>query len=371
MLKRTPLYNNHQEAGAKLVDFGGWEMPLHYGSQVDEHLAVRSHCGLFDASHMTVVDVSGAGAHDYLSVLLANDIDRLKTEGQALYTCMLNHDGGVVDDLIVYFRGESGYRLVVNASTREQDLAWMSACQDNFTGAKVVLTEQPDVALIAVQGPAAKQVFSQVAQENNLHGLYEKVETLSRFHACEHHSVYVGRTGYTGEEGYEIMLPAEHAPMTWNAFVGQGATPSGLGCRDTLRIEAGLNLYGTDMDQSVSPLEAGLAWTVSFAREDRAFNGRAALERQLAAGDLPSWHGVVLAGKGVIRNGYEVHTKGGAKGVITSGTFSPTLKRAVGFARISATDETDCTVDIRGRHREAWLRPLPFVRNGTIRVEIP
>lgn len=367
MLKRTPLFETHKAAGAKLVDFGGWEMPLHYGSQLDEHNAVRTHCGMFDASHMTVVDVDGSDATPYLSVLLANDIERLQSQGQALYTCMLNHEGGVVDDLIVYARGKDAYRLVVNASTREQDLAWMESCKQG----DVTLTEQPDIALIAVQGPAAKELFAKVAEANDLHGLFEKVSPLKRFSACEHNSVYVGRTGYTGEDGYEIMMPAAHAPMTWAAFAAQGAVACGLGCRDTLRIEAGLNLYGTDMDQTLSPLEAGLAWTVNFDRADRAFNGRAALEKQLKGDQLPMWCGVVLAGKGVIRGGYPVRTKEGASGVITSGTFSPTLKRSVGFARISPTDEKACTVEIRGREHEAWLTPLPFVRNGTIRVEIP
>lgn len=367
MLKRTPLFESHQQAGAKLVDFGGWEMPLHYGSQIEEHEAVRTSCGMFDASHMTVVDIDGSDAHAYLSILLANDIDRLGEHGQALYSCMLNHDGGVVDDLIVYFRGDQNYRLVVNASTREQDLAWMQSCIGDFD---VTLNEKPELALIAVQGPKAKEVFGKVAEAHNLHGLFDKVAELKRFSACEHNSVYVGRTGYTGEEGYEIILPAEHAAMTWAAFAGQGAVPCGLGCRDTLRIEAGLNLYGTDMDQTITPLEAGLAWTVNFKRADRSFNGRSALEKQMATTELPLWCGVVLAGKGVIRGGYTVSTAGGAKGVITSGTFSPTLKRAVGFVRISPTEETECLVEIRGRQLEAWLRPLPFVRNGTIRVDI-
>lgn len=368
MLKRTPLFEAHEQAGAKLVDFGGWEMPLHYGSQLAEHEAVRTACGVFDASHMTVIDVTGAHAADYLRVLLANDIDKLVDEGQALYTCMLNHAGGVVDDLIVYFRAEKGYRLVVNASTREQDLAWMNDCVGDFD---VALNEQADLALIAVQGPQAKAVFERVAKAYDLHGLFDKVAPLTRFSACEHHSVYVGRTGYTGEDGYEIMMPAEHAPMTWTAFTSQGAQPCGLGSRDTLRIEAGLNLYGTDMDQSISPLEAGLAWTVDFGRPERQFNGRQALERQRENGRLPRWCGVVLADKGVIRGGYQVATEGGATGVITSGTFSPTLNRAVGFVRLSATDESDCTIDIRGRHHPAGLRSLPFVRSGTIRVDLP
>ncbi len=368
MLKRTPLFETHEQAGAKLVDFGGWEMPLHYGSQIDEHEAVRTSCGMFDASHMTVVDIEGADAAAYLSTLLANDIARLSQAGQALYTCMLNHDGGVVDDLIVYSRGDQGYRLVVNASTREQDLTWMQEC---IGDQKVALLERPEMALIAVQGPEAKAVFGKVADAHNLHGLFEKVSELKRFSACEHNSVYVGRTGYTGEEGYEIMMPAEHAAMTWAAFAGQGAVPCGLGCRDTLRIEAGLNLYGTDMDQTITPLEAGLAWTVSFADAERNFNGRAALEKQKSEAELPLWCGVVLAGKGVIRGGYAITTESGATGVITSGTFSPTLKRAVGFARMTQTDETECFVEIRGRQHPALLRPLPFVRNGTIRVDIP
>lgn len=350
-----------------MVDFGGWDMPLHYGSQMDEHHHVRKACGIFDVSHMTVVDVTGEGAKAFLSRLLANDIARLTQHNEALYTCMLNEDGGTIDDLIVYFRDDDNYRLVVNASTRDKDIQWMTKQAEAFD---VTINERADYAMLAVQGPDAARVFEQVAEHHDLAALWAKVKGLKRFHAAQHNKVYVGRTGYTGEDGYEIMLPEVYAEPTWRAFVSQGAAPCGLGCRDTLRIEAGMNLYGTDMDESVTPLEAGLAWTVSFQDESRDFIGRSALEAQKKAGNLPSFGGILLEGKGVLRGGQEVTLSGGQKGIVTSGTFSPTMARSVGFVRAPEAQSDGCSVDIRGRAVEARLCKLPFVRNGTIRVEL-
>ncbi|NNF15788.1 MAG: glycine cleavage system aminomethyltransferase GcvT [Gammaproteobacteria bacterium] len=366
MSKQTTLYPLHVDAGAQIVDFGGWAMPLHYGSQVEEHHLVRKSCGLFDVSHMTIVDISGAQAESFLSVLLANDVARLKANGNAMYSCMLNDDGGVVDDLITYRRDAGHFRMVVNAATRDNDLAWMNARAQAFD---VELTEQPDYAMIAVQGPTANQVFARVAEHHGLAGLWSKVKELKPFNGCEYNSVYVGRTGYTGEDGYEIMMPAAHAADTWKAFIAAGAGPCGLGCRDTLRIEAGLNLYGTDMDQSTTPLEAGLAWTVNFTDPDRDFIGRQALEQQKAAGQLPWFGGIILDGRGVIRGGQQVVRADGGAGIVTSGTFSPTMGRSIGFVRIADGDSPECTVNIRKREIAAHLCALPFVRNGTIRVE--
>lgn len=366
MTNTTPLFELHVEAGAQIVDFGGWQMPLHYGSQMEEHHSVRTNCGLFDVSHMTVVDISGAQATEFLSVLLANDVARLSGDGRALYTCMLNESGGVVDDLIVYRRGVNDFRMVVNAATREKDLAWMTQQAAPFD---VALDEQPDLALIAVQGPEAAKVFAAVAAAHGLDALWSKVEQLKPFSACAHNNVFVGRTGYTGEDGYEIIIPGQYAADTWRAFVGQGARPCGLASRDTLRIEAGLNLYGTDMDETVTPLESGLAWTVDFSNPGRLFTGRAALEQQQAGGNVAAFRGIILDGRGVIRSGQKVSTADGQNGIVTSGTFSPTMGCSVGFVRIGRTDVAECTVDIRGRAIEAHLCTLPFVRSGTIRVK--
>lgn len=366
MLKRTPLYELHAAADARLVDFGGWEMPLHYGSQMDEHHAVRDSCGLFDVSHMTVIDLSGVGARDFVRYLVANDVDKLKRHGQAQYTCMLNEKGGVIDDLIVYWRDDNQYRFVVNASTRDKDLAWIKQQAESF---EVTVEEQDEMALIAVQGPNAADVFAKVAEHNNLHGLWEKVKELKPFSACEHNAVFVGRTGYTGEDGYEIILPGNYAVPTWRAFTSEGAVPCGLGCRDTLRIEAGMNLYGTDMDESTTPLESGIGWTVDLTDPQRHFVGRTALEAQQAAGHRVLT-GILLKDRGVLRGGQEVVTAEGVKGVLTSGTFSPTIKGSVGFVRLEGKASGACTVFIRKRELAAELCTLPFVRNGTIKVDV-
>ena len=367
MTQKTILNELHREAGAKMVDFGGWDMPLHYGSQIEEHHHVRKSCGIFDVSHMTVVDVSGPDAQPFLSTLLANDVARLKGYDEALYTCMLNETGGVIDDLIVYWRSEKSFRLVVNASTRDKDIAWINKLASKFD---VEINERTDYAMLAVQGPESAAVFAKVAANHNLSSLWEKVQPLKRFHAAQHNKIYVGRTGYTGEDGYEIMMPEAYAADTWRAFVGQGAKPCGLAARDTLRIEAGMNLYGTDMDEDVSPLEAGLAWTVSMAAEPRDFIGREALEAQQKTGDYKVLRGILLEGKGVIRGGYEVTFSNGQKSIVTSGTFSPTLARSVGFVPAPQVDTDTCSVDIRGRAVEARLCKLPFVRNGTIRIDL-
>ncbi|MEX1267053.1 MAG: glycine cleavage system aminomethyltransferase GcvT, partial [Woeseia sp.] len=256
MALRTPLYAQHVAAGAKLVDFGGWDMPLHYGSQIDEHNAVRESAGMFDVSHMTVVDVAGKAAREFLRYLLANDVARLVDPGKALYSCMLNNDGGVVDDLIVYYVSDGNYRLVVNAATREKDLAWINA---QATGFDVTLDERPDLAMIALQGPDARSMAAQVFPAD----VQATADALKPFHASDTGELFVARTGYTGEDGYEIILPAASAPDWWQRFVDTGLRPAGLGARDTLRLEAGLNLYGSDMDEVTTPLESGLNWTIA------------------------------------------------------------------------------------------------------------
>jgi len=353
--QRTPLYEAHLKANGRMVDFSGWEMPINYGSQIEEHHQVRRDAGMFDVSHMTVVDVSGTGSRAYLSHLLANDVNRLAEPGKALYSCMLNADGGVIDDLIVYFLNEQRFRLVVNAATRVKDLAWLQAQSKAYA---VEVKEQPQLAMIAVQGPAAREKALGVLEP----GLAQAAANLAAFFATESVDWFVARTGYTGEDGFEITLPATGASSLWQQLLAAGVKPCGLGARDTLRLEAGMNLYGQDMDETVSPLESGLGWTVAM-KDDRDFIGRAALGAQRAAGLQARLVGLVLEDKGILRAGQAVTTTEGA-GITTSGGFSPTLERAIAFARIPVGVATTCTVDVRGKALRARIVKPPFVRQG-------
>ncbi len=362
MARRTPLYDRHVAAGAQMVPFGGWDMPLHYGSQIEEHHAVRRHAGAFDVSHMTVVDVGGADAGEYLRRLLANDVARL-APGQALYSCMLNDRGGVVDDLIAYRRpagGAAPYRVVVNAATREKDLEWMLAMAGSLA---VELRPRDDLAMIAVQGPGARDLAGPLLPVKAA----AAARDLAPFHALESGDLFVARTGYTGEDGWEVLLPAADAVRFWNALLEAGVTPCGLGARDTLRLEAGMNLYGQDMDESASPLVSGLAWTVAWEPASRNFIGRAALERERAAGPAARLAGLVLAERGVMRRDQRVVTQAG-EGRITSGGFSPTMNRSIALARVPVAATGDCEVEIRGVLRPARLVRPPFVRHGRILV---
>jgi aminomethyltransferase len=365
MTLKTILNDTHRALGAKMVDFGGWDMPIHYGSQIDEHHVVRRDAGMFDVSHMTVVDLRGAKVRDFLRHLAANSVDKLKTPGKALYTCMLNEQGGVVDDLIVYFRSEDFFRLVVNAATRDKDLAWIARQAKAFD---VAVTERPDFGMIAVQGPNARaKVLGLVREEDRA-----AIGKLGKFAAGEAKTVdgidvFVARTGYTGEDGFEIVVPETQAVALWNALLAAGVKPAGLGARDTLRLEAGMNLYGQDMDDTVSPYEAALAWTVSLD-EGRDFIGRGALEAQKAKGVPRQMIGLVMDEKGVLRHGQKVLTAHG-DGEVLSGTFSPTLGKAIAFARVPAGDiplgaEGNVRVDIRGREVPVRVVKFPFVREG-------
>jgi len=354
-MQRTPLYAAHLAAGGRMVDFSGWEMPINYGSQIEEHHQVRRDAGMFDVSHMTVVDILGANARPYLSRLLANDVSRLLDPGKALYSCMLAEDGGVIDDLIVYYMDEDRFRLVVNAATREKDLAWL---QRQAHGFSIEVVERPKLAMIAVQGPSAREKAQSVMQA----GLSAAAAELPAFFATESGDWFVARTGYTGEDGFEITLPDSEAHGLWNKLLDAGVKPCGLGARDTLRLEAGMNLYGQDMDESVSPLESGLAWTVAM-KDSRDFIGRPALESQKAAGLQQRLVGLVLEDKGILRLGQTVNTADGA-GITTSGGFSPTLERAIAFARIPMGNAKECSVDVRGKLLGARIVKPPFVRNG-------
>jgi len=361
MGNKTPLYDAHVASGARIVDFGGWDMPLHYGSQLEEHHAVRGAAGLFDVSHMTVVDVAGDEATAFLQKLLANDVARLG-DGKALYSCMLNDDAGVIDDLIVYRRGEGRYRVVVNAATRARDLAWIG---EHAAGRSIDLRERDDLAMVAVQGPDARATASGVLRS----GLAEAAMSLKPFSATEADDWFVGRTGYTGEDGFEVVMPAADARAFWDACLASGARPCGLGARDTLRLEAGMNLYGADMDESISPLECGLAWTVAWEPGERDFTGRKALER-LRQKALRRFVGLVLEGKGVLRNHMRVVVEGVGEGEITSGGFSPTLNRSIAMARVPAGEYERAAVDVRGRLLPVRIVDMPFVRHGKARIEI-
>lgn len=360
MGQRTPLYDQHLALGAKMVDFGGWDMPLHYGSQVEEHHQVRRDCGVFDVSHMTVVDVSGEQARDYLQRLLANDVARLKSTGRALYTAMLNERGGVIDDLIVYLT-DWGYRLVVNASTRDKDLAWMQAQAAGFA---VEVRERPELAMLAIQGPHARARTSELVSQARA-GL---IHDLKPFQGMADGDWFIGRTGYTGEDGLEIILPAEQAPDFLSELVGAGIPPIGLGARDTLRLEAGLNLYGQDMTEDVSPLAANMGWTVAWEPAERDFVGRAALEQQRARDDLPKLVGLVLEERGVLRAHQVVRVNGVGDGEITSGSFSPTLGKSIALARVPAGTAERAEVEIRGKWYPVRVVQPTFVRHGKVLV---
>ncbi len=354
-LQTTPLNAAHRAMGAKMVDFGGWDMPLHYGSQLEEHQQVRNDAGMFDVSHMRVVDMRGDAVRDFLRYLLANNVDKLQSSGKALYSCLLKTEGGVIDDLIVYFMNESWFRLVVNAGTAEKDILWIK--QQAVTHApKLEITPRPDLAMIAVQGPNAATKLWQA-----MPGLQELAENLKPFNAVEMGTMFVARTGYTGEDGFEIILPVKAAPYFWQALAEAGVKPIGLGARDTLRLEAGMNLYGHDMDETINPLEAGLAWTVDL-KSERDFIGKAAL---LAKPTTRKLVGLVLQDRGVMRDHQVVKSSHG-DGEITSGSFSPTLNQSIALARVPAAVQIGDIVQISVRDKllNAKVVKYPFVRNG-------
>ena len=381
---RTPLHDPHLAAGAKMVDFSGWEMPIHYGSQIEEHHAVRRDAGMFDVSHMCALDLAGPGARDYLRRLLANDVAKLTVPGKALYSCMLDETGGVIDDLIVYFFTPERYRIVVNAGTTAKDIAWMRACLGGVAGGfdatlrvrrrknddavALIALQGPDaherrhtgidaVAMIAVQGPHARERFWAAFP-----GHRAASEPLGVFQAAESGDWLIARTGYTGEDGFEITLPAESAATTWQALLDAGVRPCGLGSRDTLRLEAGMNLYGQDMDEDISPYEAGLRWTVDLKDPARDFIGKEALA---ATPPRKQFAGLLLLDRGVLRAHQKVITPLGI-GETTSGTFSPTLNQSIAMARLPEGVATGSEVDVEIRDKRLRARVVKpvFVRNG-------
>ncbi|MBK8579713.1 MAG: glycine cleavage system aminomethyltransferase GcvT [Candidatus Accumulibacter sp.] len=362
-MQKTALNESHRRSGASMVDFGGWEMPLHYGSQIEEHHAVRRDAGMFDVSHMCAVDLDGPDAKAFLRRLIANNVDRLQVAGKALYSAMLNEAGGVIDDLIVYYLDDTRYRLVVNAGTATKDLAWMTDRLDEWQLA-ATLRQRRDgadaLAMIAVQGPNARHKVWQVLPECR-----SACADLKPFFAATVGEYFIASTGYTGEDGYEITLPADQAEHLWEALAAAGVRPCGLGARDTLRLEAGMNLYGQDMDETVSPLDAGLAWTVDLL-SPRDFVGKTALLSRPRQGQFL---GLVLVDRGVLRAHQKVLT-GAGNGEITSGTFSPTMQQSIALARLplGVAIGDDVLVAIRDKLLAARVVKPCFVRNGTIRV---
>lgn len=360
MTQQTPLFEQHQACGARMVDFHGWMMPLHYGSQMDEHHAVRTDAGMFDVSHMTIVDLNGARTREFLRYLLANDVGRLTQPGKALYTAMLNASAGVIDDLIVYFMTEDFFRLVVNSATREKDLAWIGEHAAPFG---VELKLRDDLSLIAVQGPQAQakaQTLFNDAQRQAVAGM-------KPFFGVQEGDLFIATTGYTGEAGYEIALPNEQAADFWQRLLSAGVKPAGLGARDTLRLEAGMNLYGQEMDEGISPLAANMGWTIAWLPEDRDFIGRAALEAQRENG-TEQLVGLIMTDKGVLRNELPVRftdVQGNLReGVITSGSFSPTLGCSIALARVPAGIGEQAIVQIRNREMPVTVTKPVFVRAG-------
>ena len=371
-LKATPLNSAHRSLGAKMVDFGGWDMPVNYGSQIEEHNAVRTDAGMFDVSHMCVVDLKGAKVRDFLRGLLANNVDKLQVPGKALYSCMLNPQGGVIDDLIVYYFAEDWFRLVVNAGTAEKDVAWISQ-QNAASGSGVTITPRRDrseensdpIALIAVQGPNARAKVWQVLPTTQAASEPLKPFNVVIVPDTAFGEVMVARTGYTGEDGFEVGVAASQVEALWNAFAGAGIKPAGLGARDTLRLEAGMNLYGQDMDDKVNPLDAGLAWTIDLVSE-RDFIGKAALQAQ---GQNANFVGLILREKGgILRAHQKVVAASGNVGEITSGTFSPSMQQAIALARVPLDVAIGDTVhvEIRDKKLAASVVKLPFVRNGKV-----
>lgn len=355
MTNKTVLHAKHLEAGAKMVDFHGWEMPIRYGSQIEEHQAVRQAAGMFDVSHMTVVDVKGEQAQAYLQYLLANDVAKLTQPGKALYSGMLNEQGGVIDDLIVYFFATDDYRLVVNSATREKDLAWLNKVAGDFT---VTLTERDDLAMIAVQGPKAKAIVGELLTPEQ----QTAIADMKYFNGVQAGDLFIATTGYTGEAGYEILLPNEQAADFWQQLLDKNVAPCGLGARDTLRLEAGMNLYGQDMDEQTSPLVANMGWTIAWQPESRDFIGRKALT-EAKANQTEKLVGLVMREKGVLRAGSKVRCEAG-EGVITSGTFSPSLGFSIAFARMPLNVGDTAEVEMRKKWVKVNVVKPSFVRNG-------
>jgi aminomethyltransferase len=357
MIAKTALYSQHLAANAKMVDFHGWEMPLHYGSQLEEHQQVRQHAGMFDVSHMTVLDILGAGGREFLRNLLTNDVDQLQHIGRALYSCMCNEHGGIIDDLIVYQRASDNYRLVLNSATRVNDLNWIRKVAGDYA---IGLQERNELAMIAVQGPEAIAKTLSILNPAQL----DAASTLDNFECVDVDDWFFARTGYTGEDGFEIIIPQQYIVQLWSDLLAAGVKPCGLAARDTLRLEAGMLLYGQDMDETTTPLESGLSWTVKWDAAEREFIGKGALIAQKNNGVNRKLVGLVLEDKGIMRLGQRVVVPGQLDGIITSGTYSPSLACSIALARVPTTTKEQVMVDIRGKLLQARVVKPRFISKG-------
>lgn len=336
-----------------MVDFFGWQMPLHYGSQIEEHHAVRQASGMFDVSHMLPVDFNGDDSKRFLQLMLASNVEKLDQDGRASYTVMLNENGGILDDLIVYRLASQSYRAIFNAGTAQADLDWISS--NAVSEFNVDIRPRHDLNILAIQGPDA------LTKSSDLLGT-TPLEELKPFRCMESNGFFIGRTGYTGEDGIEVLCGSEQVQVLWKELHDLGVHPCGLGARDTLRLEAGLNLNGQDMSQDISPLESALGWVVDWEPEERQFIGRQALTQERTKGPDRRLTGIVLEG-GIMRAGQEVRTDSGT-GVITSGSYSPTLGYSIALARVPVAATATCRVVIRNREKEGRLVRPPFVRKG-------
>ncbi|MEM3399817.1 MAG: glycine cleavage system aminomethyltransferase GcvT [Candidatus Micrarchaeia archaeon] len=356
-MKKTPLNSLHKSLGAKMIEFGGWEMPVQYAGIIEEHNAVRNACGIFDVSHMGEIFVRGANAFGFVQKIITNSLSKIGV-GRAIYSPICNENGGIIDDVIVYWKAEGEFLFVVNAANTEKDYAWLIKNADR----NVEIENATDrIALLAVQGPKSQEILQKITKEN--------LSAIPYFHSkeCElggKHTL-LSRTGYTGEDGFEVFVDSPFAVEMWNEILeagkDNGIMPAGLGARDTLRLEAGLMLYGNDMDDNTTPLEVPLKWTVSF---DKEFIGKEAL---LSKAPSKKLSGFELLGKGVPRHGNEVFDADGNKiGVVTSGIFSPTLKKPIGFCFIPPEweSEKNVYVQIHGRLAEAKLCSTRFYKRG-------
>ena len=328
-------------------------MPIRYGSTIDEHHAVRKNVGMFDVSHMLTVDFEGSQSLSFLQKILASDLNRLTNDGQALYTVMLNENGGIIDDLIVYRLHETCFRIVFNAGVANTDLEWVSVWQQS-TALSVSITPRRDLSIIAVQGPSAIET---VIEQLDCPQLRE----LRPFTATLHNELFIGRTGYTGEDGVEIICPNTQAPELWKQLFDADVLPCGLAARDTLRLEAGMNLNGQDMTPDHTPYECALSWVLNLA-PTRDFVGQEALAKFHLRGISTKLTGIVLRG-GVMRSGYKVQSNAGS-GIVTSGTYSPTLGYSVALARVPDSATGECSVFIRDKSRPGRIVRPPFVRHG-------
>lgn len=354
----TPLHDVHIALGAKMIERDGWNMPLHYGDQVDEHHQVRTACGVFDVSHLCVLDVGGSAAQAWLSLHLSNDVGRLAQPGQAQYSLLLSETGGILADVLVY-RLTTGFRLITDPACKTQLLDALHTHPDTDT---LHVTEASNTALLAIQGPQARERCAALVSAARA----AVIEQLSPFQAQEVEGWFIARTGFTGEDGLEILLPAEDATAFFYELIGAGVTPAGLAARDTLRVEAGFCQYGQDLTLHTSPLSLSLEHVIAWEPHDRRFIGRSALEQLRAdGGDTHRLVGLILEERGILRHGDVVRVEGLGSGMITSGSFSPTLGKIIALAQVPAGTSDRAEVEVRGKWYPVRVVRPGFVRHGT------